>query len=125
MWISREYYERLVSEASLAQHVPKLELRAETAEAALVAEREQRMRDVRHVLSMWLRHERSSPLPATATERDEAKAERARRASEPIELNADQLARREAVREWGKQHGFTQEEADQSFMAQLQTQVDE
>lgn len=123
MWISRTDYERLVAEAALALQVPKLELRAEQAELALASEREQRMRDVRHVLSMFLRREKAFPLPPTATEKAEAKAEKEQKVSEPPKLNEDQQARLNAAIEWGQRNGFTEEEARKSFMAQLNTQV--
>ena len=125
MWLARSEYQRLVSESSLALQVPKLELRAEAAELALATERKERIADVRHVLSMWLRHERALPLQPTAAEKAETEAERQRKTQEPPELNADQLARRAAVRDWAMRNGFTEAQADESFMSQLSQQIDE
>lgn len=172
MWIKRSEYERLVSEAALAVHVPKLELRAEEAEAAIIAirsevmramddaealhqqqqseasalvaaaqskadervriaeemltvERRENRRAERHWASMFLRREKTYPLPPTKEEKAEAKAERVERASAPLTLNGDQVARRDAVRLWAKQNGFSEEDADKSFMSQLSLQVDE
>lgn len=124
MWLKRETYERLVSKAALSCHIPKLEQRAEAAEAALAKERSENSADLRHFASMWLRKNGSYPLPKTADEKAEAKAERAERANQPPVLSADQLARRDAVRLWAKNNGYTEEEADKKFMAQLHEQVD-
>jgi hypothetical protein len=125
LWLTRSDYERLVSEAALALHVPKLELRAESAESILAKEREIHQQEIRHWASMFLRREKTWPLPLTTDEKVEAQAEKVQRQSQPPALNADQLARREAVRLWAKQNGLTEEEADKSFMAQLSMQVDE
>jgi hypothetical protein len=125
LWLSRTAYERLVSEAALALHVPKLELRAESAESTLAKEREIHQQEIRHWASMFLRREKTYPLPPTADEKVEAQVERQQRQSQPPTLNADQLARREAVRLWAKTNGFSEEDADKSFMAQLGMQTDE
>lgn len=125
MWLRRSIYERLVSEAALAVHVPKLELRAEQAEAALVRERNDRISEVRHVLSMFLRREKTYPLPATETEKVEARVEQQQRQSQLPRLTPDQEARLAAIREYAKQEGITQEEADRKFMASIGIQVDE
>jgi hypothetical protein len=125
MFIRRSAYERLVSEAALAVHVPKLALRAESAESTLARERKIHQQEIRHWASMFLRREKTWPLPPTADEKVEAQVERQQRQSQPPTLNADQLARREAVRQWAKQNGFSGEDADKSFMAQLSTQIDE
>jgi hypothetical protein len=103
----------------LREQLAKAEQRALDAEAALTAEREARMRDVRHVLGMWLRHERSVPLPPTSEEKAELQAERENRKPQ---LSADQLARRDAVRQWAKVNGFSQDEADEKF-AETMTQM--
>lgn len=125
MWLQRKIYERLVSEAALACMVPKLELRAEEAERALIKEREDRISEVRHVLSMFLRRMQTYPLPATADEKAEKYAEQQQRESQPPKLTPDQQARLNAAVAWGKQNGFTEEEARESFMAQLTMQVDD
>lgn len=124
MWLKRETYERLVSEAALALQVPKLELRAETAEQALAREREENSRAQRHWASMWLRHQKTYPLPPTKEEKAEAKADKAERDTPPP-LTADQKARLQAAIEWGKRNGFTKEQAEAAFMAQAAQQVDE
>lgn len=122
MWISRDAYLALVSRSVDEQRLAAAERRAEVAEAALATERKERMADVRHVLSQWLRHERTYPLPPTAEEKAEKKAERAN--VPPPTLTADQLARRQAVRDWAKREGLSQEDADKAFMAQLGQQVE-
>ena len=125
MWLRRETYKRLVAEAALALQVPKLELRAEAAEKALASEREENRRSERHWASMWLRHQKTYPLPPTKQERAEAKAEKAERDGQPPRLTEDQQARLKASIDWGKRNGFTQEQAEAAFMAQLGQQVDE
>lgn len=126
MFIRRSEYQRLVSEAALALHVPKLELRAERAEDTLAKEREIHQQEIRHWASMFLRREKTYPLPPTADEKVEQQAEKAQRQQQqPPTLNADQVARRDAVRQWAKQNGLTEEEADKSFMAQLSMQVED
>jgi len=125
VWLNREIYERLVSEAALALQVPKLELRAEAAEKALAQEREENRRSERHWASMWLRHQKTYPLPPTKEEKAEAKAEKDERDNQPPKLTPDQQARLAAVREWGLKNGFTEEQVNQKFMATLGQQVDE
>jgi hypothetical protein len=125
VWIKRSDYKRLVSEAALAVHVPKLELRAESAESTLAKEREIHQQEIRHWASMFLRREKTYPLPPTADEKVEAQAEKVQRQSQPPTLNADQLARREAVRGYARQEGKTEEEADRSFMASIGIQTNE
>lgn len=125
MWISRATYERLVAEAALALQVPKLEMRAEAAERALAREREENWRAQRHWASMWLRHQKTYPLPPTKEEKVEANAERAERDNQPPALTEDQKARLRASIEWGTRNGFTKEQAEAAFMAQLGQQVDE
>lgn len=125
MWLSRKDYERLVSEAALAQQVSKMELRAESAEATLAKEREIHQHEIRHWASMFLRREKTYPLPPTAGEKTEAQIERQQRQSQPPKLTADQEARLAAVRAYAKQEGRTEEEADRAFMAQIGIQVEE
>jgi hypothetical protein len=124
VWLPRTTYIRLVSDAALALQVPKLELRAEQAEATLAREREIHQQEIRHWASMFLRREKTYPLPATPAEKAATQAERAERAAQPLRLTEDQLARREAARQWAKTNGLTEEEADKAFMAQLATQVE-
>jgi hypothetical protein len=124
VWVNRTTYIRLVAEAALALHVPKLELRAEQAETTLAREREIHQQEIRHWASMFLRREKTYPLPAPPAEKAATQAERAERAAQPPRLTEDQLARREAARQWAKTNGLTEEEADKAFMAQLATQVE-
>jgi hypothetical protein len=124
VWLPRTTYIRLVAEAALALHVPKLELRAEQAETTLAREREIHQQEIRHWASMFLRREKTYPLPLTPDEKTQMKAERAERAAQPPRLTEDQLARREAARQWAKTNGLTEEEADKAFMTQLATQVE-
>lgn len=125
MWLSRKAYERLAAEAALAVYVPKLEVRAEAAEAALVKERDSRIAEVRHVVSMLLRREHTYPLPPTAEEKSDKQTERDLRQAQPARLNPDQQARLDASVAWGLQNGFTKEQAEKAFMSQLATQMDE
>ena len=148
MWIKRSEYERLLqSEASAqaavaeiraavaasleeaervcAELITKAEARTEKAEAALVVERQENRRAERHWASMFLRREKTYPLPPTKEEKAEATAEKEQRANEPPKLTPDQEARKAAAIAWGIRNGFTEEQAEQSFMAQLSQQVDE
>lgn len=130
MWVSRKSYESLVTLAAQSELLAKAEMRAEVAEAALTHERRERMSDVhrlttdlRHFASMWLRHSGTYPLPPTAEEKAEAKVERENKP--PPSLNADQLARREAVRQWAKANGYTEREADEKFAATMNMMYEE
>lgn len=95
----------------LREQLAKAEARAEKSEAALTAERENRMRDVRHVLSAWLRHEKAFPLPKTLEE--ETKTEE--KQEQPVLLTDVQLAMRDANRKEAARHGISQEDADRDF----------
>lgn len=107
----------------LAEQLAKAEARAEAAELALAKERRERMDDVRHVLSMWLRHAKTYPLPATADEKAAAKAEQANKPPPP--LSPDMLARREAVRQWAKANGYTEREADEKFAESMHLMMED
>lgn len=106
-------------QALLREQLAKAESRAERAEAALTAERESRMRDVRHVLSAWLRHEKAAPLPPTAGEK--AEAAEAKEKQGPPPLTEVQIAMRDANRKDAAQYNISAEEADELFMKQLHT----
>lgn len=56
-WISKGEYRRLLRQLARAER------RADQAESALYAEREHRMADIRHLVSMLLRRANSYPLP--------------------------------------------------------------
>lgn len=107
MWIRRAELRRVL------EQVRKAEARAAAAESALARERKDRMGDVRHVVSQFLRREKTYPLPPTAEEKAEVQEKLANQPPPP--LTADQLARREALRQWAKTNGFTQKEADERF----------
>lgn len=125
MWLKRESYERLVARAAQSEFLAKAEARAEAAESALAIERQENSKAQRHLVSMFLRREKTYPLPATAEEKAEAKAEQQAKRNEPPQLTPDLVARREAVRQYARQNGQTVEEADKAFMAQIGIQVDE
>ena len=69
MWISSVEYSRLLTALDQAEH------RATTAQEALAAEREARMADVRHLMSMLLRRANSYPLPEAKPVMPESAAE--------------------------------------------------
>lgn len=94
--------------ALLQTQLAKAEQRAELAESALATERDARMRDVRHVLSMWLRHEKALPLPITPADKPE-------RAEQRPQFTDVQLAQREALRREAQRLGISQQEADEKF----------
>lgn len=125
MWLSKSHYEQLVQQAAQAELVSAATARAEVAERALADERRQATTDLRHLISMWLRREKTYPLPATQEEKAEKVAEREQRQTQPPRLNADQQARLDASVAWGLQNGFTKEQAEKAFMSQLTSQMDE
>lgn len=104
----------------LREQLVKSEARAERAEAALIAEREARMRDVRHVLSAWLRHERAPSLPPTAGEKAESQATAEEARKNPV-LTEVQISMRDAIRKEAIGLGYTKEDADDRFMRNLES----
>lgn len=100
------------TEASAA--VAKAEQRTASAEAMLLTERKENRRAERHWASMFLRREKTFPLPPTAEEKAEAKEEAEEANAQPPLLTEVQLAQREAYR-MARPDGVTQEEADEVF----------
>lgn len=100
--------------ALLREQLAKAEVRADKAEAALTAERESRMRDVRHVLSQWLRHEKGTVLPPTAGEK--AEAVEAKESQGPPPLTDIETAMMVANRQDAALIGISAEQADKDFM---------
>lgn len=97
------------------EEVAQANRRAEDAMRLLSEERQQHSRDLRHFASMWLRHNKSLPLPPTPSEKAEAKAEAEAAKNEPPPLTPVEVAMREANRRDAAAHGKTQEEADRDF----------
>lgn len=128
MWLRRADYNRLLEDLAAARERASFaessfqsatkcikddtDARVLRAEDALADERRAYSRDVRHFASMWLRHQKSLPLPKTAEEKADAVTEQA--AHKP-ELNEVQLAMREANRREAAKHGVDQEQADADF----------
>lgn len=106
MWIRAAEVRRILEQVKAA------EARALAAETALATERRERMADVRHVMSMFLRREKTFPLPPTAEEKAEAKEET--KQDQPPPLTDVQIAQREAYR-MARPDGVSQEEADEVF----------
>lgn len=109
MWVRRSELRRILEQVRAA------EVRASAAESALAVERRERMADVRHVMSMFLRREKSFPLPPTAEEKEQVAAEVEARKNEPIPLTDVQIAMRDANRKEAAKWGKSQEEADRDF----------
>ena len=109
MWISRAELRRLLEQVKAA------EARATAAESALALERKENRQSEKHFASMWLRHHKSLPLPKTAEEKLEEKAEVEQQRQQPIPLTDVQLAMREANRRAAAMVGKSQEEADADF----------
>lgn len=99
----------------LSEALAKAEKRAEAAETALAEERLQNRRDLRHFASMWLRHNRSLPLPPTLEEKAEADARIEEQANQPPLLTDVELAMRDANRRDAAAHGVSEEDADRDF----------
>lgn len=117
MWVRKSEIRRILEQAKAA------EARALAAESALAVERKERMSDVRHVLSMWLRSAKTFPLPATVEEKEQAKAEAEEKKNEPPILTDVQLAMRDANRREAARYGKTQEEADADFEREFLNQM--
>lgn len=103
----------------LTEQLAKAEARAEAAEIALAHERDQRMADVRHIMSMWLRHSRSLPLPPTIEEKAEASAKTEAEKNAPRPLTDVEVAMRDANRRAAAAAGIDEEQADRDFEAKI------
>lgn len=99
-----------------AESIQHAEARAERAEASLSKERQQFIRDMRHVMSMFLRREKTLPLPPTREEKEEAKVEAEEARNTPPLLSDVEIAMRDANRRDAAAHGLSTEEADRDFM---------
>jgi hypothetical protein len=119
MWVSCAELRRLLEQVKAA------EARALAAESALAVERRERMADVRHVVSQFLRREKTFPLPPTAEEKAEAKVEAEEIKSQPVPLTEVQLAMREANRKDAAARGISQEDADRDFEKYMLDLMDE
>lgn len=120
MWVSRSELRRILEQVKVA------EARATAAESALALERKgnrqserESRTELRHFASMWLRSNRSLPLPKTAEEKEEAKVEAQKASEQPIPLTDLQLAMRDANRKEAAKFGKTQEEADKDFVREF------
>lgn len=109
MWITRAELRRILEQTKAA------ESRALAAESALAIERKENRQSERHFASMWLRHNKSLPLPKTAEEKEEAKVQAKEAEDQPPILTDVQLAMRDANRKDAARFGKTQEEADADF----------
>jgi len=140
MWISRRKYEQRIREAHdtavislgvsmkefgasvekiASDAISRAEARAAAAESTLREERERHTRDMRHVMSMFLRREKTFPLPMTKEEKAEVKAEAEEARKTPPPLTPLQVSMREANRRDAAQYGETVEQADERFMKSL------
>jgi len=102
-------------EAEVAALLEKADRRVSEVEAALQTERRENRRAERHWASMFLRKEKTFPLPKTAEEKEEAKAEVEEKKNEPIPLTDVQLSMRDANRREAARHGISEEDADRDF----------
>lgn len=144
MWISRRKYEQRISEArdeavaglrtsmeGFGASVQKIandaiaraEARAEAAESSLREERRQHTRDMRHVMSMFLRREKTFPLPMTKEEKAEVKAEAEEIRKTPPPLTPLQVSMRDANRKEAARFGIAEEEADRDFEQKILSQM--
>lgn len=110
-------------EAESAALVVKAESRAAFAESALQVERRENSRAQRHWASMFLRREKSFPLPPTAEEKEEARDKAAEERDRPPILTDVQLAMRDANRREAAKFGKTWEEADADFEREFLNQM--
>lgn len=94
-------------------------------EAQLESERAENRKSERHLVSMWLRHNKSLPLPKTVDEKEEAKVEAEDKKDQPPQLTDVQLAMRDANRLEAARVGISQEEADRDFEKYLAQQTTE
>lgn len=115
MWLRRSEVRRILEQVKAA------DVRASAAEAALAVERRERMADVRHVISQFLRREKTFPLPKTVEEKAEAKVEADEIKDQPIPLTDVQLAMRDANRREAAKHGISEEDADKDFEKYMTT----
>lgn len=99
----------------LTEQLAKAEARAAAAELALAEERLQNRRDLRHFASMWLRHNKSLPLPLTLEDKAEAQAKAEDRNNQPVPLTEIEIAQRDANRREAARFGVSEEEADRDF----------
>lgn len=113
MWLRRSEVRRILEQVKAA------EARATAAEAALAVERRERMNDVRHVISQFLRREKTFPLPKTVEEKAEAKVEAEEKKNQPVPLTDVQIAMRDANRREAARFGKSEEEADKDFEQQI------
>ena len=109
MFIRQTEYDLLLEQKRVA------EARAAAAESALAAERQERMKDVRHIMSMWLRHSKALPLPATKEER--AEADEVKKNAPPPPLNPTKQAQWDALKSYALANGIPVEEAQEKFEA--------
>lgn len=109
MFVRRAEIRRILEQVKAAEH------RALAAESALAEERKENRQAERHFASMWLRHNKSLPLPKTAEEKEEAKVEAEEVKNQPPELTDVQIAMRDANRLEAARHGISVEDADRDF----------
>jgi hypothetical protein len=102
-------------EAEATTAIAKSEQRVAIVESMLLTERRENRRAERHWASMFLRREKTFPLPPTAEEKAEAKQEAEEEKKKPLKLDEIQEAQREAIRR-NRPEGVTEEEADQIFL---------
>lgn len=107
----------------LTEALAKAEARAEDAESALARERSENRTTERHLVSMWLRHNRSLPLPPTPTEKAEAQAKVEEQKNQPVPLTDVQVAMRDANRREAARFGVSEEDADRDFEQKILSQM--
>lgn len=146
MFIRRTEYERRLKEARDAsllatrvsmeefgatvekiaqQAVNRAETRALAAERTLTEERKQHSQELRHFASMFLRREKSYPLPPTKEEKAEAQAEAEEQRKQPIPLTDIEISMRDANRREAARCGISEEQADRDFQSKILGQMTE
>lgn len=112
-------------DARTAADITKAEARALAAELALTVERAENRKSEQHWASMFLRREKSFPLPPTAKEKEEVAAEAEEAKNRPPILTDVQISMRDANRIEAARHGISEEDADKDFakyMAEMMTE---
>jgi hypothetical protein len=107
----------------LTEALAKAEARADRAEAALAEERRENRRAERHFASMWLRHNKSLPLPPSLEEKAETQAKAEEQKKQPVPLTEVQQAMRDANRRHAAEYGVSQEDADRDFEQKILKQM--
>jgi hypothetical protein len=109
--------------AFAAEAINRAEARTAAAESTLQQERQQHHRDMRHVMSMFLRREKTIPLPPTKEEKAEARTEAEEQKKQPVPLTDVQIAMRDANRREAARYGVSEDDADKDFEEKILKQM--